>query len=180
MMLHLIQVMSIFPLTGALCLAHYLALCFEMLLETFCKLNVSKWTSIIFPLMNLGISFWWTWECIKCAKMNFYNMLPVVEVNQISKTSDMFSSLFAPWSIEGRMVQWFQKASSTIVINISIDATKYIREFEVSSSLVIFHFYSCQKTTYAIHDSPILLIFVDLWWVLKSYLLIQTCNCTYC
>ncbi|TVU46604.1 hypothetical protein EJB05_06149, partial [Eragrostis curvula] len=39
-------------------------------------------------------------------------------------------------SIEGRMLQWFQKASSTIVTNISIDGMKCIQEFEVDSEYV--------------------------------------------
>jgi uncharacterized protein YegL len=47
-----------------------------------------------------------------------------------------YDAAFDTGSIEGRMVQWFQKASSTIVINISIDATKYIREFEVDSEYI--------------------------------------------
>jgi hypothetical protein len=33
------------------------------------------------------------------------------------------------------MLQWFQKASTTTVTNISIDTTKDIQEFEVSSLL---------------------------------------------
>lgn len=32
------------------------------------------------------------------------------------------------------MLQWFQKASSTIVSNVSIDAIKHIQGFEVSKS----------------------------------------------
>uniref|UniRef100_A0A0E0GP04 VWFA domain-containing protein n=1 Tax=Oryza nivara TaxID=4536 RepID=A0A0E0GP04_ORYNI len=47
-----------------------------------------------------------------------------------------YDAAFDTGSIEGRMVQWFQKASSTIVTNISIDATKYIREFEVDSEYI--------------------------------------------
>ncbi|CAN6306308.1 unnamed protein product [Urochloa humidicola] len=39
-------------------------------------------------------------------------------------------------SIEGRMVQWFQKASSTIVSNISIDGINHIQDFEVDSEYV--------------------------------------------
>ncbi|CAL4914838.1 unnamed protein product [Urochloa decumbens] len=39
-------------------------------------------------------------------------------------------------SIEGRMVQWFQKASSTIVSNISIDGIKHIQDFEVDSEYI--------------------------------------------
>ncbi|KAL6648010.1 hypothetical protein ACP70R_012234 [Stipagrostis hirtigluma subsp. patula] len=38
--------------------------------------------------------------------------------------------------IQGRMHQWFQKASSTIVTNISIDATKHLQEFEVDSEYI--------------------------------------------
>uniref|UniRef100_A0A0E0D1Z0 VWFA domain-containing protein n=1 Tax=Oryza meridionalis TaxID=40149 RepID=A0A0E0D1Z0_9ORYZ len=47
-----------------------------------------------------------------------------------------YDAAFDTGSIEGRMVQWFQKASSTIVTDISIDATKYIREFEVDSEYI--------------------------------------------
>ncbi|KAJ1296761.1 hypothetical protein BS78_01G327000 [Paspalum vaginatum] len=39
-------------------------------------------------------------------------------------------------SIEGRMLQWFQKASSTIVSNISIDGIKHIQDFEVDSEYI--------------------------------------------
>ncbi|CAL4939884.1 unnamed protein product [Urochloa decumbens] len=39
-------------------------------------------------------------------------------------------------SIEGRMVQWFQKASSTIVSNISIDGINHIQDFEVDSEYI--------------------------------------------
>ncbi|XP_062215389.1 uncharacterized protein LOC133915962 [Phragmites australis] len=39
-------------------------------------------------------------------------------------------------SIEVRMLQWFQKASSTIVTNISIDALEHIQEFEVDSEYI--------------------------------------------
>jgi hypothetical protein len=42
------------------------------------------------------------------------------------------SFFFTSGSIEDRMVQWFQKASNTIVSNISIDAIKHIQDFEVS------------------------------------------------
>uniref|UniRef100_A0A0E0KEX1 VWFA domain-containing protein n=1 Tax=Oryza punctata TaxID=4537 RepID=A0A0E0KEX1_ORYPU len=47
-----------------------------------------------------------------------------------------YDAAFDTGSIEGQMVQWFQKASSTVVTNISIDATKYIREFEVDSEYI--------------------------------------------
>ncbi|KAF0922327.1 hypothetical protein E2562_031819 [Oryza meyeriana var. granulata] len=47
-----------------------------------------------------------------------------------------YDAAFDTGSIEGRMLQWFQKASSTIVTNISIDATKYIQEFEVDSEYI--------------------------------------------
>ncbi|XP_039832733.1 uncharacterized protein LOC120693379 isoform X2 [Panicum virgatum] len=42
-----------------------------------------------------------------------------------------YAAAFDTGSIEGRMVQWFQKASNTIVSNISIDAIKNIQDFEV-------------------------------------------------
>ncbi|KQK21328.1 hypothetical protein BRADI_1g60207v3 [Brachypodium distachyon] len=42
-----------------------------------------------------------------------------------------YDAAFDTGSIEGRMLQWFRKASSTIVTDISIDATKDIQEFEV-------------------------------------------------
>ncbi|KAL5217941.1 hypothetical protein ABZP36_018625 [Zizania latifolia] len=47
-----------------------------------------------------------------------------------------YDAAFDTGSIEGRMLQWFQKASSTIVTNISIDATNNIQEFEVDSEYI--------------------------------------------
>uniref|UniRef100_A0A0D9VV52 VWFA domain-containing protein n=1 Tax=Leersia perrieri TaxID=77586 RepID=A0A0D9VV52_9ORYZ len=47
-----------------------------------------------------------------------------------------YDAAFDTGSIEGRMFQWFQKASSTIMTDISIDATKYIQEFEVDSEYI--------------------------------------------
>ncbi|XP_062211501.1 uncharacterized protein LOC133912666 [Phragmites australis] len=47
-----------------------------------------------------------------------------------------YDAAFDTGSIEGRMLQWFQKASSTIVTNISIDAVKHIQEFEVDSEYI--------------------------------------------
>uniref|UniRef100_J3LPN1 VWFA domain-containing protein n=1 Tax=Oryza brachyantha TaxID=4533 RepID=J3LPN1_ORYBR len=47
-----------------------------------------------------------------------------------------YDAAFDTGSIEGRMLQWFQKASNTTVTNISIDATKYIQEFEVDSECI--------------------------------------------
>nr|ACF86519.1 unknown [Zea mays] len=44
-----------------------------------------------------------------------------------------YAAAFDTGSIEGRMLQWFQKASSTIVSNVSIDAIKHIQDFEVDS-----------------------------------------------
>ncbi|VAI27494.1 unnamed protein product [Triticum turgidum subsp. durum] len=42
-----------------------------------------------------------------------------------------YDAAFDTGSIECRMLQWFQKASSTIVADISIDVTKHTQEFEV-------------------------------------------------
>ncbi|RLN19147.1 uncharacterized protein C2845_PM02G23710 [Panicum miliaceum] len=47
-----------------------------------------------------------------------------------------YAAAFDTGSIEGRMVQWFQKASNTIVSNISIDAIKHIQDFEVDSEYI--------------------------------------------
>ncbi|KAM0861071.1 hypothetical protein ACQ4PT_046143 [Festuca glaucescens] len=47
-----------------------------------------------------------------------------------------YDAAFDTGSIEGRMLQWFQKASTTIVANISIDATKDIQEFEVDCEYI--------------------------------------------
>ncbi|KAL6878213.1 hypothetical protein ACP4OV_012383 [Aristida adscensionis] len=47
-----------------------------------------------------------------------------------------YSAAFDTGLIEGRMNQWFQKASSTIVANISIDAMKHVQEFEVDSEYI--------------------------------------------
>ncbi|KAM3254208.1 hypothetical protein ACQJBY_047998 [Aegilops geniculata] len=42
-----------------------------------------------------------------------------------------YDAAFDTGSIEGRILQWFQKASSTIVADISIDVSKHTQEFEV-------------------------------------------------
>nr|XP_034571989.1 inter alpha-trypsin inhibitor, heavy chain 4 isoform X2 [Setaria viridis] len=47
-----------------------------------------------------------------------------------------YAAAFDTGSIEGRLVQWFQKASSTVVSNISIDAIKHIQDFEVDSEYI--------------------------------------------
>ncbi|PAN49232.1 hypothetical protein PAHAL_9G435000 [Panicum hallii] len=47
-----------------------------------------------------------------------------------------YAAAFDTGSIEDRMVQWFQKASNTIVSNISIDAIKHIQDFEVDSEYI--------------------------------------------
>uniref|UniRef100_A0ACD5WQM1 Uncharacterized protein n=1 Tax=Avena sativa TaxID=4498 RepID=A0ACD5WQM1_AVESA len=39
-------------------------------------------------------------------------------------------------SVESRIFKWFKKASNTIVANISIDATKYLDDFEVDSEYI--------------------------------------------
>ncbi|CAM0873292.1 unnamed protein product [Alopecurus aequalis] len=46
-----------------------------------------------------------------------------------------YDAAFDTGSIEGRMLQWFQKASTTIVTNVSIDA-KDIQEFEVDCEYI--------------------------------------------
>jgi hypothetical protein len=43
---------------------------------------------------------------------------------------------FYPGSVESRILKWFKKASNTIVANISIDATKYLDDFQVSLCIV--------------------------------------------
>ncbi|KAF8728945.1 hypothetical protein HU200_018246 [Digitaria exilis] len=47
-----------------------------------------------------------------------------------------YAAAFDTGSIEVRMAQWFQKASSTIVSNISIDGIKHIQDFEVDSEYI--------------------------------------------
>lgn len=47
-----------------------------------------------------------------------------------------YDAAFDTGSIEGRMLQWFQKASSTIVADISIDVTKHTQEFEVDCEYI--------------------------------------------
>uniref|UniRef100_A0A0A9D796 VWFA domain-containing protein n=1 Tax=Arundo donax TaxID=35708 RepID=A0A0A9D796_ARUDO len=47
-----------------------------------------------------------------------------------------YDAAFDTGSIEGRMIQWFQRASSTIVTDISIDAMKHVQEFEVDSEYI--------------------------------------------
>ncbi|XP_066390656.1 uncharacterized protein [Miscanthus floridulus] len=47
-----------------------------------------------------------------------------------------YGAAFDTGSIECRMLQWFQKASSTIVSNVSIDAIKHIQDFEVDSEYI--------------------------------------------
>jgi hypothetical protein len=56
------------------------------------------------------------------------------------------------------MLQWFQKASSTIVSNVSIDAIKHIQDFEVSIFLVYFHcsVAACARATHVITFSIVL------------------------
>ncbi|GJN31738.1 hypothetical protein PR202_gb20174 [Eleusine coracana subsp. coracana] len=44
-----------------------------------------------------------------------------------------YDAAFDTGSIESKMLQWFQKASRTILTNISLDVMKHIQEFEVSS-----------------------------------------------
>uniref|UniRef100_M8BCQ5 Uncharacterized protein n=1 Tax=Aegilops tauschii TaxID=37682 RepID=M8BCQ5_AEGTA len=47
-----------------------------------------------------------------------------------------YDAAFDTGSIEGRILQWFQKASSTIVADISIDVTKHTQEFEVDCEYI--------------------------------------------
>ncbi|KAL5198684.1 hypothetical protein ABZP36_002196 [Zizania latifolia] len=47
-----------------------------------------------------------------------------------------YDAAFEIGSIESRILRWFRKASSTIVANISIDATTHLDEFEVDSEYI--------------------------------------------
>ena len=69
------------------------------------------------------------------------------------------------------MLQWFQKASTTVMTNVSIDATKDIQEFEVSyllSNLSGCHLSSChEKATCDLH----------IYYSLRSKVSVAVLNC---